>query len=134
MGLPPAMRMVIIGTSLSESVLYADIPMKLARYAAALSLAMPLAALAQLPQYTIIIKDHRFQPPELTVPAGKRVRLVIDNQDATPEEFESHELRVEKIIPGRTQGTVIVGPLKPGSYPFFGEFHESSAQGVLHAK
>lgn len=89
---------------------------------------------AQTPEYTIVIKEHRFQPAELAVPAGQRIKLVIDNQDATPEEFESKQLRVEKIVPGGTKGTVTVGPLKPGSYPFFGEFHEDTAQGKLHAK
>ena len=108
--------------------------MDLVRFALLLTLALPVAAHAQTPEYTILIKEHRFQPAELTVPSGKRIKLVIDNQDGTPEEFESHELRVEKIIPGGTKGTVNVGPLKPGSYPFFGDFHQDTAQGKLQAK
>jgi plastocyanin len=108
--------------------------MKLARFALLLPLASPVMAHAQTTEYTIVIKEHRFQPAELAVPAGQRIKLVIDNQDATPEEFESKQLRVEKIVPGGTKGTVTVGPLKPGSYPFFGEFHEDTAQGKLHAK
>jgi plastocyanin len=108
--------------------------MKLARFALLLPLALPVMAHAQTPEYTIVIKEHRFEPAELAVPAGQRIKLVIDNQDATPEEFESKQLRVEKIVPGGTKGTVTVGPLKPGSYPFFGEFHEGTAQGKLHAK
>jgi plastocyanin len=108
--------------------------MELARFALLVPLALPFMAHAQAPEYTIVIKEHRFQPAELAVPAGKRIKLVIDNQDATPEEFESKQLRVEKIVPGGTKGTVTVGPLKPGSYPFFGEFHEDTAQGKLHAK
>jgi cupredoxin-like protein len=108
--------------------------MDLVRIAFLLPLALPVVAYAQTPEYTIVISEHRFQPAELTVPSGKRIKLVIDNQDGTPEEFESHELRVEKIIPGGTKGTVNVGPLKPGSYPFFGDFHQDTAQGKLHAK
>jgi len=108
--------------------------MDLVRLALLVPLALPVAAFAQTQEFAIVIKEHRFQPAELTVPAGKRIKLVIDNQDGTPEEFESHELRVEKIIPGGTKGTVSVGPLKPGTYPFFGEFHEATAQGKLHAK
>ena len=104
------------------------------RYTLALVLALPLAALAEMPAFTITIKEHRFEPAETRVPAGKRIRLTIDNQDPTPEEFESKTLRVEKIIPGNSKGSVSVGPLKPGSYSFFGEFHESTAQGKLHAK
>ena len=100
----------------------------------ALGLTVPLGALAQTPQFTLTIKEHRFVPSELTVPAGKRLRLVIDNQDPTPEEFESHSLRVEKVIPGRSKGAVSVGPLNPGSYEFVGEFHESTAKGTLHAR
>jgi plastocyanin len=96
--------------------------------------ALPLAAMAQDAEFTIVIKDHRFQPAELTVPAGKKVKLTIDNQDATPEEFESKRLRVEKVIAGKSKGTVTIGPLKAGSYSFVGEYNESTAKGVLHAK
>ena len=100
----------------------------------ALALSVPFAAAAQMPQVTLSIKNHRFEPSEISVPAGKRLRLVIDNQDPTPEEFESKSLRVEKVIPGGSKGSVTVGPLKPGVYEFVGEFHESSAKGTLHAK
>lgn len=92
------------------------------------------ALAADKPEFTLVIKDHKFQPAELTIPAGVKVVLIVDNQDATPEEFESHELQREKIIPGHTKAKVFVGPLKPGSYPFFGEFHEATAQGKLIVK
>lgn len=88
----------------------------------------------ETPQFVIIIKDHRFEPTELTVPAGKRVKLVIDNRDSTPEEFESLDLRREKIVPGGGKATVWIGPLPPGTYGFFGEFNKQSAQGKLIAK
>jgi plastocyanin len=91
-------------------------------------------AVADDPEYTIVIKDNRFEPSELTVPAGKRIKLVIDNQDATAEEFESHDLKREKVIAGNSKGTVWVGPLVPGSYAFVGEFHEDTAKGTLVAK
>jgi len=101
---------------------------------AALAVALPLSASAATPEFTIAIKDHRFDPAEVVVPAGKKVKLVIDNRDATPEEFESHDLKREKVIPGSTKATIWVGPLQPGKYRFFGEFHEATAQGVLIAK
>jgi plastocyanin len=82
----------------------------------------------------IIIKDHEFLPAELHVPAGTRIVLTVDNRDATPEEFESHELRVEKIVPGNATGTVRFGPLKPGTYPFFGDFNQATAQGKVVAE
>ncbi|MGY0194861.1 cupredoxin domain-containing protein [Leptothrix sp. BB-4] len=79
----------------------------------------------------LVIRDHRFEPEELKVPAGQRIKILVDNQDATPEEFESSSLKREKVIPGKSKGQVLVGPLKPGRYKFVGEFHEATAKGVL---
>jgi plastocyanin len=101
--------------------------------AAALSLGAGLAHAADA-EVQLVIRDHRFEPAELKVPAGQRVRILVDNQDATPEEFESASLKREKVIPGKTKGQVLVGPLKPGRYPFVGEFHEATAKGVLIAE
>lgn len=92
------------------------------------------AALADDPEFALTIRDHRFQPEQLTVPAGKRIKLVIENADATPEEFESHELKREKVILGKSKAIVYVGPLEPGTYPFVGEFHEDTAKGRIVAK
>ena len=80
------------------------------------------------------IKDHRFEPAEIAVPAGRKVKLVVTNHDATPEEFESHALDIEKIIPGGATATITIGPLDPGRYDFVGEFHEDSAKGAVVAK
>jgi hypothetical protein len=99
-----------------------------------LLLAMPLSTLAAEPGPVLVIKDHRFLPAELRVPAGQKIRLTIDNQDQGPEEFESHELNREKIVPGRSKGIVFIGPLKPGRYAFFGEFNPKTAQGVIVAE
>ncbi len=82
-------------------------------------------------EYTIIIKDHKFSPSELTIPADKKIKLIVDNQDSTPEEFESHDLKREKIIPGNKKAIINIGPLTPGEYKFFGEFNEKTAQGVI---
>jgi len=81
--------------------------------------------------YVIVIKEHRMTPTELQIPAGQKVKLTIDNQDSTPEEFESHSMNREKIIPGNSRATVFIGPLKPGIYEFFGDFHQESAQGKI---
>ena len=83
---------------------------------------------------TIVIENHRFSPELVEVPKGVRVKLVIDNRDATPEEFESLELRREKVIAGKSKGTVWVGPLPAGEYKFFGDFNQATAQGKLVAK
>ncbi len=104
------------------------------RLAAALLALSPLFALAADTEIAITIKDHKFTPSEVRVPAGQKVKLIIDNQDATPEEFESHELKREKIIAPRSKAAVWIGPLKPGNYPFFGEFNQATARGVVIAE
>jgi hypothetical protein len=88
-------------------------------------------ALAADPEYRLVIKDHRFVPTEVAVPAGQKVKLVVENQDPTPEEFESYALNREKIVPGNGKIVVFVGPLKPGRYEFFGEFNAKTARGWL---
>jgi uncharacterized protein (DUF58 family) len=88
------------------------------------------AALAQ-EAMSITIKDHKFEPAELKVPANKRITLTVINNDPTPEEFESSSLKVEKVIPGKSKATVQFGPLKPGRYKFEGEFNSKTAQGVV---
>src|SRR5207302_10099129 len=80
-------------------------------------------AVAQEAVFTLTIKNHRFEPTELEIPANKKVRLVVKNTDPTPEEFESTELHREKVIPGGQEGIVIIGPLTPGTYEFFGDFN-----------
>jgi plastocyanin len=83
---------------------------------------------------TLAIRDHKFDPAELNVPAGTKIKLLIQNNDATPEEFESHELNREKVVVGNSSITLFIGPLEAGRYPFFGDFHQETAQGVLVAK
>jgi hypothetical protein len=81
----------------------------------------------------LTIKDHRFAPSEVTVPAGERFRIEVENQDATPAEFESSDLRVEKIVVPGGRITVTAGPLKPGTYKFFDDYHPDLATGTLTA-
>lgn len=99
-----------------------------------LSLLFAAPLRAEVPVFELIIKEHRFQPDSLEVPAGQRIKLLVKNQDPGPEEFESYELNREKIISGNSQAVIYVGPLEPGKYPFFGEFHPKTAQGMLLAK
>ena len=91
-------------------------------------------AAAPVQEFTLTIRNHRFVPAEITVPAKTKVKLIIVNEDASPEEFESHELNREKIVTGKGRITVFIGPLKPGRYPFFGEFHADTAKGVVVVK
>jgi hypothetical protein len=82
---------------------------------------------------SLSIKDHRFDPAEIEVPANKPIVLRIKNLDKTPIEFESESLHVEKVIGGNAEGVVRLRPLKPGRYEFFDEFHPA-AKGVLTAR
>lgn len=91
-------------------------------------------ALAADDTLTLTIQDHRFDPAQLGVPAGKKLKLVVKNLDPAPEEFESHDLKREKVIAGKGQATISIGPLKPGTYKFAGEYHEATAQGQIVAK
>lgn len=98
-----------------------------------LSIAASTAA-AQTPVFEIEIREHLFFPAELEIPANQKVKLIIYNRDSTPEEFESYELNREKVIVGNSQGVVFIGPLKPGEYPFFGEFNMKTALGKIIVK
>ena len=89
---------------------------------------------AEEPTAHLTIRNHRFEPAEVFVPVGQKIKLVVENDDSTPEEFESYDLNREKVVPGKTTITVFVGPLQAGRYRFFGDFNRDTAQGVLVAK
>jgi plastocyanin len=93
-----------------------------------------IAAYAEVPVYEVEIREHLFYPAELHVPAGQKIKLQVINQDSTPEEFESFELNREKVIMGKRKATIFFGPLNSGEYPYFGEFHPETAQGVIIAE
>jgi heme/copper-type cytochrome/quinol oxidase subunit 2 len=82
---------------------------------------------------TLTLKDHHFSPSEVSVPAGERFRIEVENKDATPAEFESADLRVEKIVVPGGKIMVMVGPLKPGTYKFFDDYHPETATGTMTA-
>jgi len=99
---------------------------------AAFLVAVPMTAgAADVPEFTLTIQDHHFSPAEMTIPADTKVKLIVVNKDATAEEFESHELNREKVVVGNASINVYVGPLKAGRYPYFGDFHQDTAQGAL---
>ena len=83
---------------------------------------------------TLSIKDHKFDPAQLSVPANTKIKLLVQNRDATPEEFESSDLNREKVVTGNNTITVMLGPLDAGKYHFFGDFHQETAQGDLIVK
>lgn len=102
--------------------------------AIALAAAAPSPTQAADPEFRLVIEGHRFAPAELEVPAGQKLRLVVENRDPTPEEFESYDLNREKIVPANGRIVVYAGPLKPGRYEFFGEFNPATARGWLVAR
>jgi plastocyanin len=84
-----------------------------------------------IPIIELTIENHLFYPENVVIPADTRVKLIIQNKDATAEEFESFDLKREKFIPGKSTITVFINPLKPGVYKFFGDFHQDTAQGKI---
>jgi len=85
----------------------------------------------ELPTLNLVIKNGRFEPETLEAPAAKKFKLVIKNEGPGAEEFESHDLKKEKVLgPGATS-FLVFAPLKPGTYKFFGEFHPDTAKGQI---
>jgi hypothetical protein len=82
----------------------------------------------------VMLKDHHFLPAEIHVKANTPSQLLLTNSDSTAEEFDSSALHVEKVVTGGGKGIVRLAPLPPGRYPFMGEYHSSTAQGVVIAE
>ncbi len=70
----------------------------------------------------------------MEIPQNQKVKLIVENLDPTIEEFESQDLSREKIVAGKKSIIVNLGPLKPDTYKFFGEFHPKTAQGKIVVK
>jgi len=87
-----------------------------------------------MPTISLTIRDGRFVPDTLNVPANTKFRLLIKNEGPGAEEFESVELRKEKVLAPGASSFLIFLPLKPGTYKFFGDFHPATAQGRMIAK
>src|SRR5262245_35793268 len=95
-------------------------------FALPLSFALSVPALADDPVVTITLKDHQFVPSEVPVPAGVKVKLLIKNEQSVNGEFESTSLHREKIVSAGSETAVYIGPLDPGSYEIFDDFHRET--------
>ena len=95
--------------------------------------AYPLQA-KDLPVFNLSVKDGHFSPVQVEVPAGEKFKLVVKNEGSGTEEFESSDLNREKLITPGASVVIIIGPLKAGSYGFYGEFHPQTARGQIIAK
>ncbi|WP_240612699.1 cupredoxin domain-containing protein [Alteromonas flava] len=92
------------------------------------------AVLAQGQVFELELVEHTFSPSELVIPANTKIRLVINNRDATAEEFDSFDLNRERVIFANSSSTIFIGPLPPGRYEYFGEYHPVSARGYILVK
>ncbi len=91
-------------------------------------------ASAESKEFLVQIKNHKFEPAEIEVLANQEFKLIVENTDKTLEEFESADLKKEKLVGAGKKITIFIGPLKPGEYKFFGDFHQKTAQGKIVVK
>jgi plastocyanin len=92
------------------------------------------AAAAELLTLKLTARDGRFFPETIEVPAGTRFKIVITNEGPGPEEFESDNPRREKVLGAGSTSFLVFPALKPGVYPFYGEFHPETAKGRIVAR
>ena len=100
---------------------------------AALALAGGTSFGRDLPVYKLVLQSHRFVPDHLTVPAGQRFILELANHDDTPDEFESSDMKFEKVVVNGGTVTAHAGPLQPGTYRFFDDYHPGATGTVTAA-
>jgi uncharacterized cupredoxin-like copper-binding protein len=107
-----------------------------ARFVLAFALLAPAAALAadDLASFKLVARDGVFEPTAIEVPAGKRFRLEVSNDGKSAMEFESRELKQEKVIAPGKKAVLTINALKAGEYKFVDEFHEKTGQGKVVAK
>lgn len=99
-----------------------------------LTMPFPSRAENELTLYKATIKNHKFEPDIIKVKAEEKFRLEVKNEDVSSEEFESSSLNIEKIMGPKKTLRLILGPLKKGTYPFMGEFNQSTAKGQIIAE
>ena len=103
--------------------------------ATSLALITPLAhAAEEMPVVKISARDGTFEPLTVEVPAGKRFRIEISNDGKSPMEFESRDLKQEKVIAAGAKSSIVIHALKPGTYTFFDEHHMDAPKGRIVAK
>lgn len=104
------------------------------RLSSLLLMLVPAAVSATDSAPLLTIRDHRFTP--------RRSAFRRASGSVSPSTTRTRQPRIrgcglnreKKYIPGRSKGVVFIGPLKPGRYPFFGEFNQKTAQGVIIAE
>jgi plastocyanin len=104
-----------------------------AALAVVLAVAAPVLA-ADPSEIPLVIEKNRFEPDVINVKAGAPFVLVITNKDKGPEEVEMAQPRIEKVIPGGKTVRLKMPALKPGKYPFVGEYHSETAKATIIAE
>ena len=107
--------------------------MRYLRLLAAAALLATSAASAEAP-IALTLQNHKFTPNVIRVKANQPSMIVMANKDATAEEFDSSDLKIEKVVAGKSSGSIRIRALKPGTYHFMGEYHAATAQGVVIAQ
>jgi hypothetical protein len=104
------------------------------RFALLAALTLAAAPALAAPPITLVLENHRFTPNVIRVKANQPSLIKLINKDATADEFDSAALKVEKVVPGHGSGMIRLRALAPGKYPFMGEYHAATAQGVVIAE
>jgi hypothetical protein len=100
---------------------------------ALLGTAVPVSAQPAL-EIPLVIEKNRFQPDLIKVKGGQSFVLVITNKDKGPEEFDMQQPRIEKVIPAGKTVRLKMPALRPGKYPFVGEYHSETAKATIVAE
>jgi hypothetical protein len=101
---------------------------------AALAFSLAPARADDAPSQVLTIKNKLITPNEFAAPAGQKIKIIVKNEDSDDAEFESFELNREKVVPAHSEVSVYVGPLEPGTYPFFNDFDPNRPNGHITVK
>jgi len=95
------------------------------------SVAGAVSAADAPPEIPLTIDKNQFQPTEVKVKANTPFVLVITNKSAKAAEFESKDLRVEKVVPAGKTVNVRIRALKPGTYSFLDDFNQQATGRIV---
>ncbi|MGE0146165.1 MAG: cupredoxin domain-containing protein [Parvibaculaceae bacterium] len=96
-----------------------------------LSLANAATRAADTKTYEMTLTGRTFAPAELKVPAGESFIIRLKNENDAPAEFESTDMKFEKIVAGHSQILTRVKPLPGGVFEFYDEYHQDEARGTV---
>jgi hypothetical protein len=86
------------------------------------------------PVFVIEFADGAITPQTIEVPAGRPFKLELRNTGTSPVEFESLELRKEKVLGPGVTSFIVIRRLSSGEYRFFDDFHPGTPPALLIAR